>query len=118
MAKVKEAKSDPWKQLAGKAAVAEAPEVSNNWNTSKDRKPGDTLLGIVGDRKPCNTSYGPGEILEVKTHTGQDETVFLAKILQDAIAKAGGFVKGDKVFIKFHGTPPGKRYKTYSVGKL
>lgn len=115
--KMKEAKADPWAVLSGKATASEAPDVGNNWNTSKDRKADDVLMGTVGKTEDTVTSYGPGKILSIKSKSGPVETVFLSKVLQGAIDKAGGFSEGDRVFIKFHGTPAGKRYKNYSVGK-
>lgn len=115
--KPKERTSNPWAVLEKEAASAQDSGGGNNWNTSRDRKPGDILIGTVGGESDTVTTFGPGKTLSIKRQNGETETVFLSGVLENQIERAGGFKTGDRVFIKYLGIPAGKRYKNYAVGK-
>lgn len=117
---LKEAKAPPvdWGKLKKDAAKADAPAGGKTWNSKRARKVGDTLCGIVGETRETMTGFGRGNVMEIHTETGAKEGVFLSAVLLNQIAQAGGFNKGDAVWIKYLGVPAGKRYVVYAVGKL
>lgn len=115
--KISEAKGDPWKVLAKDASAATKATGGGTWNNKKARKPGDTLIGTVGETRDTVTGFGPGKVMEITDREGEKHGVFLSEVLRNAIANVGGFSKGDRVFVKYLGVPSGKRYATYAVGK-
>lgn len=115
--KPKESRDNPWAVLEKTAASATKPTGGGTWNSKKLRKAGDILFGTVGEKRATVTGFGPGEVLDIVNKDGETESLFLSTVLQNAIKGAGGFQKGDRVFVKYLGVPAGKRYATYAVGK-
>ncbi len=116
--KEKKGSGAPWAALEREAKSADKPNQAKSWNTKKNRKPGDTLIGTVGKTQDTVTAYGPGQVMRIVRPDGAEEGVFLSSVLKGAIASVGGFAEGDRVYIKVLGVPEGKRYQTYAVGKL
>lgn len=116
---VKEAKSNPWKVLERRAESADAAAGQACWNSkASKRKVGDILMGTVSDpAKAAMTGFGRGEVLEIETPDKKKVGVFLSVVLRGQIENAGGFQKGDRVFVKYLGIPEGKHYVLYAVGK-
>lgn len=78
---------------------------------------GETLFGkVLSIRRVANSKYGQDQrVASIQEEdTGKTVLVFLSTVLESQFS-ANNIAEGDRVGIKYLGTPEGKQYKDYVV---